>query len=87
MFLNFHQGDPPERKLEALAGKYCDYDLKIVGPDWFYPIPWPDWKSIFRSDASPSVKTTMAKINWSKVVHLWNELSSRLGPSEISTVS
>lgn len=79
------QGDLPDskRQLQDLAGKSCDFDLRVMPPDAFYPISWPEWKYIFKKDSPLSFQDTLQKLNDSLAVHTWNELSSTLKLNQI----
>ncbi|TRY75690.1 hypothetical protein TCAL_04785 [Tigriopus californicus] len=79
------QGDLPDskRQLKDLAGKSCDFDLRILPPGAFYPIPWAEWKSLFKGDSSSSPADSLFKLNRSLTLHTWNEFSSRLKLNQI----
>ncbi len=88
MLMHYCQGDVPKssQHLEELVGKYCDYDLHVFGPKAFYPVAWPQWKSLFEAP-SESNGLVMRRLDNREVfaVHLWNELSSRLADDAVDT--
>ena len=88
--IHYCQGDPPESKknVEELIGKSCDYELHIFGPKTFYPIPWPDWKSLFTTDMrSPESVLQKLADRDTFAVHLWNELSHEVKTRQIDPES
>ena len=80
---NDDDDDEGRRDLSPLVNKTCPEDLLVLAPESFYPIPWPEWKSLFTTDASPSDRT-LRRIESRRTVHFWNELSSSFAASAMA---
>jgi lactosylceramide 4-alpha-galactosyltransferase len=79
LLMPYCQLDVPDVKktLHEIAGKYCDYQLKVFAPDTFYPIPWTSWKTIFNTASDNSISIRLLNNTNTHGFHYWNELSQK----------
>ncbi|GLG95321.1 Lactosylceramide 4-alpha-galactosyltransferase [Gryllus bimaculatus] len=47
--------------------------FRVLPPSAFFPVPWPQWRRYFQEQGAA---LTMAAINGSYVIHVWNRMSA-----------